>query len=113
MVYRYNAYQISTSLSRYNWNVVESGVKHLSPNPLYYTEYDGFDSFLLWNIYLNRGGQQFHQYEQPVNDDWISNGNKRFKSCIDSIPRKKTSYYHKNEWQHKHGYYNSRVDECS
>ena len=79
MVYRYNVYQISTSLSRYNWNVVERGVKHLNPNPLYYTEYDGCDSFLLRNINLNRGGQQFHQYEQQIDappppplDNWIS-----------------------------------------
>jgi hypothetical protein len=34
-------------------------------------------------------------------------------SCTDSLPPKKTSYYHKNEWQHKHGQYNSRINECS
>jgi len=25
----------------------------------------------------------------------------------------KTTYYHKNEWQHKHGQYNSMVNEWS
>ena len=33
------------------------------------------------------------------------------KICTDSIPLKKTIYYHKNEWQHKYGQYNSRINE--
>ena len=30
-----------------------------------------------------------------------------------SLSLKKTTYYHKNKWQHKHGQYNRRVNECS
>jgi hypothetical protein len=32
---------------RYNWNVVESGVKHHNPNPIYYViHYDYFSFYL-------------------------------------------------------------------
>jgi hypothetical protein len=33
--------------------------------------------------------------------------------CTDSLPLKKTTYCHTNEWQYKHGQYNRRVSECS
>jgi len=49
--------------------------------------------------------------------NWISNGNtyinKRWKTCAYSLPFTKITYYHKNEWQHEHGQYNSKVNECS
>ena len=48
-------------------------------------------------------------------DNWISNGNayinQRYKTYTDSFPFKKTSYYHTNEWQHKHRQYNNRANE--
>ena len=35
------------------------------------------------------------------------------KTCTDSLPIKKThTQYNTNEWQHKHGLHNSRVNEC-
>jgi hypothetical protein len=37
--------------------------------------------------------------------------NKMIKSCTDSLPLKTTTYYHKNDRQHKHGQYSSI--ECS
>ena len=52
-------------------------------------------------------------------DDCIptgSNGNTCLMSANDEksadlLPLKKTTYYHKNEWQHKHGQYHSMVNE--
>ena len=46
-----------------------------------------------------------------------SNGNTCLMSAnddksVDLLPLKKTTYYHKNEWQHEHGQYDSRVNEC-
>ena len=48
--------------------------------------------------------------------NWISNDNtgiknKRTNIRTDSMPLKKTTRYHKNEWQHKHWQYNSTVGE--
>ena len=45
-----------------------------------------------------------------------SNGNTCLMSANDEksadlFPLKKTTYYHKNEWQHKHGQYHSMVNE--
>jgi hypothetical protein len=43
---------------------------------------------------------------------WISNDNtginKQSKNYTDSFPLKATIHYYKNEWQHKHGQYNSK-----
>jgi hypothetical protein len=36
--------------------------------------------------------------------------NDKKKPSTDSLALKKPTYYHKNEWQHKHGQYNSRVN---
>jgi hypothetical protein len=48
-------------------------------------------------------------------DNWISNGNKDInkqskKVCTDweSLQLKKTTHYHINKWQHKHGQYNNQ-----
>jgi hypothetical protein len=34
------------------------------------------------------------------------------KTYTGSLPLKKTTYYHKNKWQHKHGQYNNSVNQC-
>ena len=50
-------------------------------------------------------------------DYWISNDNtyinKRLKAYTYSLPFKKTTYFHNTQRQHKHGQYNSRVNEYS
>jgi hypothetical protein len=33
---------------------------------------------------------------------------KRWKSCMESLPLKKITFYHKNEWQYNHEQYNSK-----
>ena len=35
------------------------------------------------------------------------------KNSTDLLQLEKTAYYHKNKWWHKHGQYNSRVNEWS
>ena len=49
-------------------------------------------------------------------DNWIFNDNE-YKQTMKSLrvfaSNQKSTYYHKEEEQHKHGEYNSRVNECS
>ena len=58
-----------------------------------------------------------HGISAIPSDNWILNNmkelNKQSKTSTDSLPLKKITHYHKNEWQHKHGQYNSRVNECT
>ena len=59
------------------------------------------------NIYstgINLGQAQQHGRTKPVNGITTT-------TCTDSPPFKKTTYQHKNEWQHKHWQYNSRFNE--
>ena len=48
-------------------------------------------------------------------DNWISNGNKYInkglKTWTDLLSLKKTTYYHKDEWQHIYEQYNSRITD--
>ena len=50
-------------------------------------------------------------------DNWISNNNidinKRINTYTYSLPLNNTTYYHKNEVHHKHGQYNTRVNQCA
>jgi glucan-binding YG repeat protein len=73
---------------------------------------------LAWDRHKNETGlNQFMRSQPSPLGKWISNGNtyihKRYKTtCTNSLPLKENTHYHKNEWQHKHGQYNSRVNEC-
>ena len=54
------------------------------------------------NRKLNSDGQQLHQYQQ----------NEQSPHTLTHWTQKNTTYYHKKEWQHKYGQYNSRANEC-
>ena len=57
----------------------------------------------------NRQKNVTNLYQASPLDNRISNGNtyinkRERKTCTYSLPLKKTTYYYKNEWPHKHGF---------
>jgi hypothetical protein len=41
---------------RYNWNIVESGIKHHNPNPEYYLKLEVSNNILLWSHFTKSNG---------------------------------------------------------
>ena len=71
---------------------------------------------LAWDRQKNVSGiNRLMEYLTSPLDNCISNGNIYTNNktiCTDSFPLKKTTYYYKYERPHRHGQYNSRVNEC-
>ena len=71
---------------------------------------------LAWDRQKNVSGiNRLMEYLSPPLDNCISNGNIYTNNktiCTDSFPLKTTTYYYKYERPHRHGQYDSRVNEC-